>query len=143
MLEHARRHVLPALLVLGLALVTTSSAQAQDRHDRDMAGATRSMDVQFKTSPHWVGIPGTKVREIRASDRPDYDIFLYGGRYYIFRDGQWYMSRKPRGRFLAIDVRLVPAEFSRVPRGHWHNYPSAWVDEHQQGRGHGRDKGNH
>jgi len=105
-------------IALGLTFATTAVVHAQDA----------SLTVTFGHTPRWVGVRGTRVREIRPADRPDYDMFSYGGRYYAYRDNRWYWSRRSRGHFQPIEDRRVPREISRVPRDHWHNYPSGWGD---------------
>ena len=122
-----RTHLLFPLLTLSLALGLAGSVQAQDR---------ATLQVTFGTSPHWTTVRGTRVREIRASERPDYDMFRYGSRYYAYRDNRWYYSNHDRGEFRAIEDREVPRELARVPRDHWHNYPQAWQnreDHHDEG----------
>jgi hypothetical protein len=94
------------------------------------ARAATSLQISFGSSPHWVGVNGTRVREIRPGDRSDYDMFQFGGAYYAYNnnDGRWYMSRRARGRYRMISDRDVPSDFRRVPRNHWRNYPSSWED---------------
>jgi len=103
------------------------------------ARAATSLQISFGSSPHWVGVNGTRVREIRPSDRSDYDMFQYAGAYYAYdsNDGRWYMSRRARGRYRMISDRDVPSDFRRVPRNHWRNYPSAWEDRRDDMRSDG------
>jgi hypothetical protein len=140
-------HRLLPLLALSAALAMATSAHAQNRHyDASRANypsnTSPSIQVTFGTTPHWSTIRGTHVREIREGQRPDYDMFSYGGNYYVYSNNQWYRSRRPRGQFVVIDERLVPREFVSIPRTHWHNYPSAWADNNgNNGRGnHGRGR---
>jgi hypothetical protein len=110
-----------------------------DRHDRRSDGPSAFLQVQFNARPHWLSVRGTRVRVLRRGEGPGYDMFRYGSNYYVYNDSSWYMSSRSRGRFAAIDDRLVPREFSRVPREHWRNYPSTWSDRdhnsHSDGRG--------
>jgi hypothetical protein len=117
-------YLLFPILALCTTLAMTSAAHAQD-------GASASLQVTFGHSPHWVGVQGTRVREIRTTDRPNYDMFRYGRSYYVYNNNRWYSSRRSNGRFRAIDDRNVPTEISRVPRDHWHNYPSSWQDQNR------------
>ena len=129
----SKRHLLLPLLVLGLTLAVAAAVPGQGS-----AATAASFQVSFGTAPHWTGIPGTRVREIRQSDRPDYDMFQYGGRYYAYNNNQWYSSRRAQGQFTAIDEGRVPKQFSHVSRDHWHNYPSGWNDQN----GHNGNRGN-
>ena len=72
------------LLALSVTLATVASTQAQDRRDSPSMGTSATLQVTFGTNPHWVGVRGTRVREIRQSDRSDYDMFRYGGNYYAY-----------------------------------------------------------
>ena len=79
-------------------------------------------------------------------DRPDYDMFGYGGSYYVYSNDRWYTSRNWRGQFILIQTSSVPAELSRVPRNHWRNYPSQWTNRYDNGRnnrGRGHQQGNY
>jgi hypothetical protein len=100
------------LLALALALVAATTLPAPAS-----AAATASLQINFGNTPHWSGISGTRVREIRRSDRhPDYDMFRYGNRYYAYNNNQWYSSRRSQGSFAPMEERSVPRELSRVPR---------------------------
>jgi hypothetical protein len=113
-------------------------SQWQDRQHQGPGGASATLQVNFGTAPRWVGIRGSRVRMIRQGERPDYDLFQYGRSYYAYSNNRWYMSRRWRGQFTAIDDRMVPRELSRVPRQHWRNYPSGWSDQNRD-PGYGRD----
>ena len=113
------------ILVLGMAL-----AVAQPAHVA-VAATGASFQVTFGTAPHWDGIPGTRVREIRTAERPDYDMFQYGGNYYAYNNNHWYSSCHSSGQFREIESRRVPGALSKVPSEHWHNYPSGWGDKNQ------------
>jgi hypothetical protein len=123
-------------------LALAPAARADNPHDRGPDGASVSIQISFGTAPHWVAVRGTHVKEIREGERPDYDMFCTGGKYYVYQNDHWYMSRHSKGRFMAVDDRNVPRELSRVPREHWHKYPPGWEKQDERGheRGHGKDK---
>jgi len=116
MTPNRAKHLWIPMIALSLTFATAAVVHAQDA----------SLSVTFGHTPHWVGVRGTRVREIRTSDRPDYDMFSYGGSYYAYNNNHWYSSRRSRGHFRPIEDRQVPREISRVPRDHWHSYPSGW-----------------
>ena len=140
--------ILVPLLALGMTLATVASVRAQNRqydrqYDRTRGGET-SLQITFGSRPHWVGVPGTSVREIRQGDRTDYDMFRYGRSYYAYNseNGRWYVSRGWRGEFYLIDDRAVPTELRRIPRNHWRNYPTSWENRNYGDRRYrGRDRG--
>jgi hypothetical protein len=127
MIIRSKGHLLLPLLVLSLTLAMAATVHAQ-------GGASMTLQVSFGTTPHWTGVPGTKVREIRQAERPDYDMFRYGGKYYAYSNNRWYTSSRGRGAFTAIDDRAVPSELAKVPRAHWHNYPQGWSDQNNNRR---------
>ena len=90
-------------------------------------GAVGTLQVSFGSAPHWVSISGTRVEEMPQAERPDYDMFRIDGSYYAYDNDRWYMSREDHGDFTAIDHDAVPSGSSRVPREHWHTYPSGWA----------------
>ena len=140
MIIHPRKHLLLPLLALSLTLPMAAPVRAQDRHDRGPDNASVTLQVTFGNMPHWTGIRGTRVQEIRQRERPDYDMFRYGGAYYAFKNNRWYTSRRMRGGYTVMDDGSVPRELSRVPRGHWRNYPSGWSEPNNDPRhdGNGR-----
>ena len=83
-----------------------------------------TFEVSLGRRPRWVPVSGTQVRVIRTNDRPTYDMFQYRGRYYVYNDGRWYVSRNWRGNFQMVSVRSVPWELRKVPRRYWRDY--AW-----------------
>ena len=124
----SQKHLLLPLLALGLALATAAMVPTQSA-----AATTASLQINFGNAPHWTPVSGTRISVIREAERPDYDIFQYGGRYYVFQGDRWYTSRRQRGQYVFIEERYVPRDFTRIPRGNWRHYPGAW--EH-------RDNGN-
>ena len=135
MSHHSSRYLLLPLLALCMSFAASAPARAE-------SSVSGSVQINFGTQPHWVGIHDTHVLEIRAAERPDYDVYRYGGVYYAYENDRWYSSRTGHGRFIVIDERAVPREFYKIPRGHWHHYPSAWTsrDAHNNnGRGNGKD----
>jgi hypothetical protein len=98
----------------------------RDRRDRGGNGSSATLELNFGSRPHWTSIRGTRVRTIRPGEGPDYDVFNYGGRYYVYRNDRWYSSRNLDGQFYVIEDRAVPSAFWRIPRNRWRNYPSRW-----------------
>lgn len=142
------RFLIPSL-VLSVAVAMTVPAQAHNRYDPLASGTFSSLQITFGSTPRWRAIPGTTVWEIRGDQRPDYDMFRCGRNYYVYDNNRWYRSRRDRGEFMWIEDRYLPSQFTRVPREHWRNYPTAWTDEGRDSRygrgdrGNGRGHGKH
>jgi len=139
MIIRPKMHLLLPMLALSANLAMVAPVNAQGRQYDQQYGRSQggdvSLQINFGNRPHWVGVPGTQVREIRQGDRTDYDIFQYGRGYYAYNNdnGRWYMSRRARGQFRLIDDRYVPSELRRIPRNHWRNYPTAWEGRNYRG----------
>lgn len=127
-----------ALGVIALLSGAITIAAVKD----SQAGIHLAPQVTFSTSPVWETIPGTNVSWVREQQRPNYDLFRYGSKYYIYNDGYWYRSSRLNQRFALIDERYVPVAFSGVPSDHWRSYPVGWTNPknpHYSGR---HDNGN-
>ncbi|MEO5987364.1 MAG: hypothetical protein ABIU54_05495 [Candidatus Eisenbacteria bacterium] len=128
-------------LMLGAAAFTAGPASASDVVIRTPAAPV----VVVRDASMWETIPGTRVAWVRDADRPAYDLFRYGTRYYVYNDGNWYTSRTQDGRYVVINDRRVPLAIARVPDTQWRNYPPGWKNPknpHYNGRhDNGRDIG--
>jgi hypothetical protein len=131
---HSKKHLLLTLLALSTTLVIAVSAQAQ-------SGTPATLQVSFGSTPHWTNIHGTHVSEISSPERPAYDMFRYNGHYYAYNENRWYMSKQPHGKFTYVDERSVPNEFTKVPPGHWRNYPQGWGDKNGNTHANNNDHG--
>jgi hypothetical protein len=112
-------------------------SQGRDNQGRDSQGSdgmSATLQVRFGGSPHWMGVNGTHVETVPMAERPDYDVFRYSGTYYAYDGNRWYTSARESGQFTMIDDRDVPAEFSRVPREEWRQYPGTWNNANNSGQ---------
>ena len=114
-MNHKNSFLTP-MLALSMTFAIASTVQAQ----------SASLQINFGSQPHWTSVTGTQVQVIRQDERPDYDMFHYNNRYYVYRDNRWYQSDQWRGSFNYVDTRSVPVELSRVPRDNWRSYPTEW-----------------
>jgi len=143
------RQLKRSLLVLSMTVALAATAQAQGGYDqgrydrRSNSNVGGSIQITFGSQPRWVAVPGTRVREVRLAQAPDYDMFRYGGVYYVYSNDQWYMSRRPQGRFFLIDDSQVPRELYIIPRDHWRHYPPAWGNRYDRGNRYGNGHGDH
>lgn len=101
---------------------------SNDRNWRyDVARAPAPPQMYFRRTPRWGRVPGTQVMIVRDRNRPDYDMFRLGSKFYLEVDGYWYRSNRWNGPYAAIDQRSIPNEFSNVPRQYWRSYPANWA----------------
>ncbi len=65
------------------------------------------------------------VSGVMVLDEPDpgYDMFRYGGYYWVQSDGYWYRCDRYDGSFVVVDAREVPRHVYRVSAERWHHHP--------------------
>lgn len=141
-----------AALILGLTAISVLPAQAQNRdynnnygnnYNRGQNQAPQSPRVEFRRQPRWMRVQGTNVQMTSMRQRPAYDLFKLGNMYYIHGNGYWYRSNRWNGKYTAIDLRYVPAEFMNVPRQYWRDYPEAWATRTDNGSHNGQYQRHH
>ncbi len=111
------------LLALAAAALATAMAPAPaaaegslDIHVR-IGDAPPPPHVVFVREPRVTVVPSTSVYYV--ADPCDYDVFRYGGYWYVFSDGWWYRARRHRGPFAVVETRLVPRAVINVPGRYW------------------------
>jgi len=72
--------------------------------------------------PQIVVVPGSTVAYVPAAS---FNVFVYGGRYYSFHNGGWFVASRPGAPWtvLAVDrvprpVVAVPVTYYKIPPGH-------------------------
>jgi len=128
MRTHSKLPLLLAMLVLGTATFTLQRASASDGGTVVVTQAPRAPVVVFRSPSLWQTLPGTRVAMVRAGERPSYDLFRYGSRYYLYNADHWYSSPKQDGRYVMISDQRVPIAISRVPTQQWRSYPKGWMN---------------
>lgn len=83
--------------------------------------------VSFTTVPHWTMIPGTRIYQVRAKERPAHDLFRFGANYYVYQNANWYRGTTVQGPYSAIAIEEVPPQFRKVRERYWVSYPSGWT----------------
>ena len=101
--------------------------------------------VIFSAPPRVVAIPQTPV--YYAPDT-SYNVFVYGGRYFSFHDGAWFIAASHGGPWAFVPVEqvprpviAVPVRYYKIPPGHAkkmargdHHHHDG---DHDRGHGHG------
>jgi hypothetical protein len=103
-------------IAAALLLASASSVSGQVNVD---------IGITLPSSPRLVIIPDTRVYYA-----PDVaaNYFRYGKEYWVFREGQWYVARKPRGPWSLIERERVPVPILSVPVRYYRAAPEAWRD---------------
>jgi hypothetical protein len=116
-------------IVALLAFVLVAPAHAQVHVD---------IGIHFPAPPRLVVVP--EVRAVQYVPAAPANIFLYSGQYWAFANGGWHVSAGYNGPWIVVaphfvprPVLLVPANYYRVPPGHWKHWhkrqPPRWGDE--------------
>ena len=137
------------VVVLLCAVALVSSAPA---------GADVSVNVDigpppgiFAAPPRVVMVPQTQVYYVPDTS---YNVFVYGGRYYSFHNGAWFLAASHGGPWTFVPVEhvprplvLVPPRYYKIPTGHAKKMMRGDRDDDddrhgkKHGHGHGRGKG--
>lgn len=140
-----------AVLLCAGALVTAAPADAQVSVNVNIGPPP----VIFAAPPRVVVVPQTPVYYV-----PDttYNVFVYGGRYYSFHNGAWFLATAHGGPWAFVPVEhvprpviLVPHRYYKVPPGHAkkmiradrHDDDHKHGKKHGHGHGHGHGRGHH
>jgi hypothetical protein len=66
--------------------------------------------------PTLVLVPGTSVHHVPSAS---FNLFVYGGRYYSFHNGAWFVATGPSARWTATPIASLPAPIRAVPAKHY------------------------
>ena len=141
------------LWMSALALVCAAPAMAETRtyfgFSIGVSNAPPPPRVVFQSQPDIVVVPGSTVYVVEDPEC-DYDMFRYGGFWFVYDDGYWYRARAYRGPFTVVDVRYVPRQVLTLPPPRWKHHPHGGppgqmkkrdvVVVREHGRGHGKWK---
>jgi hypothetical protein len=127
-------------VVLFAALAVPAGAATYLGFSIGVSNAPPPPRVIITSRPEFYAVPGTRVYVV---ENTDYDLFRYGGTYYIYNDGYWYRSSRSSGPYVVVDVRSVPVQILRVPSERWKHHPHGGPPGQmrapgERGRGHGR-----
>jgi hypothetical protein len=113
-----------AAAILAGFLFTSVPARADIDVRIDISNAPPAPRIVFRAPPHVQRFPGERVYVVDDPGVGDYDMFRYGGYYWVFREGYWYRSASWRGRFVVVHPRYVPTVFYQLPPTRWKHHPN-------------------
>jgi hypothetical protein len=136
-MRKGRKNLLLAL-ILAAAVFAPLAAQAGVNVDVNI-GLPAPPPIVVASPPRVVVVPGSPV-----SYAPDasVNLFVYGGRYYTFHQGSWFVGPKHSGPWTFIAVERVPAPVVAVPVKYYRVAPGQGVAP-GPGVAPGQDKGPH
>jgi hypothetical protein len=94
----------------------------------------------YETPPRLVVVPGHP--HVHYAPDVSVNFFSYGGRYYTYDAGNWFVASGNRGPWAYVERQHVPAYVLNVPTRYYHVAPHGGGG-HSHGKGHkkGRGKG--
>lgn len=127
------------------ALVASTAPASADVHVGVHIDVPPPPVVTFAAPPRLVVVPG--VPHVHYAPDVSVNFFSYGGRYYTYDDGSWFVARGTDGPWGYVEQRYVPAPLLRVPSRYYHVPPRLvggghWDDRHYY-RGDDRHDGKH
>ena len=94
-----------------------------------VARVSVSIGINFPAPPALVAVPRSAVMYAPAAPA---NYFYYAGRYYVFVNGVWYVSRGYNGPWFAVAPEYVPVPILRVPVRYYRVPPRAWRRWHRE-----------
>ena len=146
-----RRLIIPSLLAVCLGICATpATGRAADVHVGINVGVPPPPVVALPAPPSYVAVPG--VPAVSYAPEVSFNLFTYGGQYYTYNDGNWFLAPAYGQPWVYVPparvprpVLAVPVRYYRVPPGHWkkvHGHPHGWHHGHDHGHGnHGHGHG--
>ncbi len=109
--------------VLGVvAVIAAGPSRAADVHVNVNIGAPPPPPVVVQAPPRLVVVPD--VPAVRYAPEAPVNFFVYGGRYFSFHDGAWFVATTYGAPWVYVPtvevpraVRVVPARYYRIPPG--------------------------
>ncbi|HXJ79368.1 MAG TPA: hypothetical protein VMS64_11890 [Candidatus Methylomirabilis sp.] len=87
------------------------------------AAVSVNIGINLSAPPSFVTVPGSPVAYAPAVPA---NYFFYGGQYYVFTNGAWYVAPRYNGPWVAVapiyvprPILSVPVKYYRVPPPHW------------------------
>ena len=111
MMQRAITAMAMAAMLVG-PLASTSSAQV-----------SVNIGINLPGPPQLVAIPSSPVRYAVNADA---NFFFYGGEYYVFSDGIWYVSPAYNGPWVVLAPEFIPQPILFVPVQFYRRPPPAW-----------------
>jgi hypothetical protein len=101
------RAAVPQQVTMAVDYRTRYGDQWAYRNSRDYRSITGAPVVVFQERPRFVRVPNSNV-EYCVNQRGDYELYRYGGDYYINNNGTWYRSDYLRGPYRVSRSRRMP-----------------------------------
>jgi hypothetical protein len=110
--------MLRQLMLGGLAAVVLGGAAGVGS-----AQVSVNIGINLPVPPPLVAVPSSPVMYAPGVTA---NYFFYGGQYYVFANGVWYVGRRHNGPWVALAPELVPRPILAVPVRYYRVPPREW-----------------
>lgn len=117
MLQRMMVAALTALALVGAA----GTAQSQ---------VSVNIGINLPAPPPLVAIPETPVMYAPSVEA---NYFFYGGQFYVFTNGAWYVGHSHNGPWVVLAPEFVPRPILSVPVRYYHVPPGEWRHARREG----------
>lgn len=132
-----RLSIIAGSLIFAAAFAVPASAA--DVHVGIHVGVPPPPPIVFEAPPRLVVVPGAP--RVRYAPDVTVNFFSYGGRYYTYDDGNWFVAHDYGGPWGYVEPRYVPHQILVVPHRYYHVPPRLVGGGHwDRGHGHGHYK---
>ena len=106
------------LIIVGFAIATVLGSAGPSP-----AQVHVNIGINVPAPPPLVVIPSTPIQ---YAPNVDGNYFFYGGEYYVFTNGQWYVSPGYNGPWVVLAPEFIPMPLLQVPVRYYRRPPEAW-----------------
>jgi hypothetical protein len=93
------------------------------------ANVSVGIGINFLAPPPLVAVPSSPVM---YAPSVSFNYFSYGGQFYVFTNGAWYVGPGYNGPWMVIATAAVPAPILAVPVRYYRAPPPAWRSWHRE-----------
>jgi len=89
-----------------------------------------NIGINLPAPPALVAIPSSPVTYAPSVGA---NFFFYGGQYFVFQNGGWFMSARYNGPWAAVAPEYVPRPILGVPVRYYRHAPAEWRHARREG----------
>src|SRR5437879_8196720 len=82
-----------------------------------------NIGINVPAPPHLVVVPASPVMYAPAVEA---NYFFYGGQYYVFTNGGWYVAPRHNGPWVVLAPEFIPRPILGVHLRYYHAPPPEW-----------------
>jgi hypothetical protein len=115
------RRMILGVIAIAAVMTAASSAAAQ---------VSVSIGINLPAPPHLVVVPASPVMYAPAVAA---NYFFYGGQYYVFTNGGWYVGPRHNGPWVVVAPEFIPRPILAVPVRYYRTPPPEWKHWRREG----------